>query len=229
MPSAALRVQRTYLVLTLFTTLAASFIWGINTLFLLDAGLDNFEAFSANAFFTVGPGAVRDPDGRRRGHARPAVVVPARDGDAARSRRCCTSCCGTESRPFWAWAIASILLGLGFTFFSGATEAWLVDALDADGLRGTLETVFARGADRDRRRDAHGIGRRRRSSPRPRTSACRSCPRAALLGVTFVVAFVFMHDIGFTPSRGASVTAEVTRRASAHRSTAACAIRRCAG
>ena len=31
--------------------------------------------------------------------------------------------------PIWGWAIASILLGLGFTFFSGATEAWLVDAL----------------------------------------------------------------------------------------------------
>ena len=29
-------VQRVYLVLLLFHTLAASFIWGINTLFLLD-------------------------------------------------------------------------------------------------------------------------------------------------------------------------------------------------
>ena len=42
------------------------------------------------------------------------------------------------------WAIASILLGLGFTFFSGATEAWLVDALDATGFTGHLESVFAR-------------------------------------------------------------------------------------
>ena len=30
---------------------------------------------------------------------------------------------------FWLWALASMLLGLGFTFFSGAVEAWLVDAL----------------------------------------------------------------------------------------------------
>ena len=45
-------VQRTYLLLTLLTTLAASFIWGINTLFLLDAGLSNAEAFAANAFET---------------------------------------------------------------------------------------------------------------------------------------------------------------------------------
>jgi hypothetical protein len=50
----AASVQRTYLLLTLLTTLASSFIWGINTIFLLDAGLSNAEAFAANAFFTLG-------------------------------------------------------------------------------------------------------------------------------------------------------------------------------
>ena len=35
------KVLRTYLTLTLLSTLAASFIWGVNTLFLLDAGLSN--------------------------------------------------------------------------------------------------------------------------------------------------------------------------------------------
>ena len=50
----ARRVQRTYLVLMLGNTLAGSLIWGINTLFLLDAGLSNLEAFSANAFYTAG-------------------------------------------------------------------------------------------------------------------------------------------------------------------------------
>ena len=54
MPEAARTVQRTYLTLTLLTTLAASFIWGVNTLFLLDAGLSNAEAFAANAFFAAG-------------------------------------------------------------------------------------------------------------------------------------------------------------------------------
>ncbi|HMI90331.1 MAG TPA: hypothetical protein VK509_03155, partial [Polyangiales bacterium] len=54
MSDQAKRVQRIYLLLTLLSTLAASFIWGINTLFLLDAGLDNTQAFAANAFFTVG-------------------------------------------------------------------------------------------------------------------------------------------------------------------------------
>ena len=41
--------------------------------------------------------------------------------------------------------IASLLLGLGFTFFSGAVEAWLVDALAATGFVGELEAVFGRG------------------------------------------------------------------------------------
>jgi hypothetical protein len=54
MNAGARRVQRVYLVLLLLHTLAASFIWGINTLFLLDAGLTNTQAFAANAFFTAG-------------------------------------------------------------------------------------------------------------------------------------------------------------------------------
>src|SRR5919109_1965792 len=68
----ARRIQRVYLTLQLGNTLAASFIWGINTLFLLDAGLSNLEAFSANAFFTAGmvlfevpTGVVADTWGRR--------------------------------------------------------------------------------------------------------------------------------------------------------------------
>ena len=80
-------IQRTYLILMLGNTLAASFIWGINTIFLLDAGLSNAEAFAANAFFTAGMVDLRGPDGRRRRHDRPADLVPARDGDPDRLDR----------------------------------------------------------------------------------------------------------------------------------------------
>ncbi|MET1019273.1 MAG: MFS transporter, partial [Microterricola sp.] len=72
MNTAARRIQRIYLGLTLGNTLAASFIWGVNTLFLLDAGLSSLEAFAANAFFTAGmvlfevpTGVVADSWGRR--------------------------------------------------------------------------------------------------------------------------------------------------------------------
>ena len=71
-------IQRTYLMLMLGNTLAASFIWGINTIFLLDAGLSNLEAFAANAFFTAGMVLFEVPDRDRRRHDRPPGVVPAR-------------------------------------------------------------------------------------------------------------------------------------------------------
>ena len=77
-PPSSRAVQRVYLVLLLLHTLAASFIWGINTLFLLDAGLSNTEAFAANAFFTAGHGPLRGADRRGRRHARAADLVPAR-------------------------------------------------------------------------------------------------------------------------------------------------------
>ena len=136
-------VQRTYLTLTLFTTLAASFIWGINTLFLLDAGLDNTQAFAANAFFTVGQVLFEVPTG---------VIADTRGRRFSFLLGTSTLLVATllylvmwELRAgFLGWAISSILLGLGFTFFSGATEAWLVDALKATDYKGTLESIFAR-------------------------------------------------------------------------------------
>ena len=62
-------IQKVYLSLTLLNTLAASFIWGINTLFLLDAGLSNLEAFAANAFFTAGMVIFEVPTGIKIGRA----------------------------------------------------------------------------------------------------------------------------------------------------------------
>jgi predicted MFS family arabinose efflux permease len=44
--------------------------------------------------------------------------------------------------PLWAWGGGSMLLGLGFTFFSGATEAWLVDALAFTGHKGNAAQPF---------------------------------------------------------------------------------------
>ena len=49
------------------------------------------------------------------------------------------------SAPILGVGAASALLGLGFTFFSGAVQAWLVDALTASGFKGQLDAVFARG------------------------------------------------------------------------------------
>jgi MFS family permease len=140
----ARRIQRTYLTLLLGNTLAASFIWGINTLFLLDAGLTNLEAFAANAFFTAGmvifeipTGVVADTWGRRTSYLLGTITLAA--------STFLYYVMWLVSAPFWAWAVVSALLGLGFTFFSGAVEAWLVDALDFAEYQGSLETVFGRG------------------------------------------------------------------------------------
>lgn len=50
----ARRVEVIYLLLVFFNTLASSLIWGVNTLFLLDAGLSLTSAFAANALFSLG-------------------------------------------------------------------------------------------------------------------------------------------------------------------------------
>src|SRR4029453_15984456 len=143
MPNAR-SIQRTYLILLLGNTVAAAFIWGINTIFLLDAGLSNLEAFAANSFFTVGmvlfevpTGIVADTIGRRVSYLLGTVTLAA-------TTLLYVFLWQIEG-PFWAWAVVSMLLGLGFTFFSGAGEAWVVDALNATHFEGNLESVFGRG------------------------------------------------------------------------------------
>jgi MFS family permease len=200
-------VERTYLALTLLTTLASSFIWGINTIFLLDAGLSNVEAFAANAFFTAGmmifevpTGVVADTRGRRFSYLLGAATLVV--------STLLYLLMWQVSAPLWGWAIASMLLGLGFTFFSGATEAWLVDALRATGFQGYLEHVFGRaqvvgGAAMLVGTVAGGVVAQATNLGVP------YLVRAGLLCVTLVVAWRFMRDIGFTPARDVSPVAAV--------------------
>jgi MFS family permease len=184
------------------TTLAASFIWGINTLFLLDAGLSNTEAFGANAFFALGQVVFEVPTG---------VVADTRGRRFSFLLGAATLLLSTllylvmwqVHAPFLGWAIASILLGLGFTFFSGATEAWLVDALHATGFTGSLESVFGRA------QSVGGVAMLGGSVAGGVIAQATNLGvpflvRAGMLGVTLVVAWWFMRDLGFTPVRGAS-------------------------
>src|ERR671930_54500 len=190
-------IQRTYLLLMLGNTLAASFIWGINTIFLLDAGLSNLEAFAANAFFTAGmvlfevpTGIVADTVGRRASYLLGTLTLTA--------ATLLYVLLWETGAPFWQWAVVSILLGLGFTFFSGAVEAWLVDALAATGFEGELESVFGRG------QVVTGVAMLTGSVAGGFIAQQTSLGvpfvlRGAVLLVMFAVAFRLMHDIGFTP------------------------------
>jgi MFS family permease len=207
MPDPSRAVIRTYLVLAGFTTLAASLIWGINTLFLLDAGLDNTQAFTVNAFFTVGEvlfeiptGVIADTRGRRYSYLL--------GGATLLLSTLLYLVMWQVHAGLLGWAVSSILLGLGFTFFSGATEAWLVDALAFTAYRGNLESVFARaqvvsGAAMLTGSVAGGVIAQVTNLGVPYVL------RAVLLGVTIVIAWLFMHDIGFNPRRGEGVATEV--------------------
>jgi MFS family permease len=206
-------IQRTYLGLMLGNTLAASFIWGINTIFLLDAGLSNLEAFAANAFFTAGmvlfevpTGIVADTVGRRASYLLGTLTLTA-------STLLYVLLWQVEA-PFWEWAVVSMLLGLGFTFFSGAVEAWLVDALTATGFTGELESVFGRG------QVVSGAAMLTGSVAGGFIAAETSLGvpfllRGLVLIVMFAVAFRLMHDVGFTAEKGGRLLTEMRKVASA--------------
>jgi len=207
MNEASNRIVKTYVSLTLLSTFASSFIWGINTLFLLDAGLTITEAFTANAFFTAGQvlfeiptGIVADTRGRRvsflLGTATLFVTTLA------------YLWLWQIKGPMWAWALVSVLLGLGFTFFSGATEAWLVDGLNAAGFKGELDSVFAKGS------IANGIAMLTGTVAGGLIAQFSNLGvpyimRIVALALTFLIALFMMHDEGFKPKKGDSIFGEV--------------------
>jgi MFS family permease len=202
-------IKRTYYTLLLGNTLAASLIWGINTIFLLDAGLTNLEAFAANAFFAAGmlvfevpTGVVADVWGRRASFLLGTVTLAATTAMYVLLWQ--------VHGEFALWALVSLLLGLGFTFFSGATEAWLVDALRASAFDGPLESVLARG------QVISGVAMLGGSVAGGYLAQVTSLGvpfvlRAVILLAMFAVAFRLMHDIGFTPKRGSRPLPEMRR------------------
>ncbi len=195
-------MQRTYLTLLLLQTLAASLIWGINTLFLLDAGLSITGAFVANAAFTAGmvlfeipTGVIADARGRRisfiLGAATLLVTTMAYLGLWA-----------VEAHLVW-WILVSALIGLGFTFFSGATEAWLVDALEATGYTEPIEMVFGKG--QAIAGVATLIGTILGGFLGTVSLGIPYALRSLLLLVVIIAAWRWMHDIGYEPHSEGSI------------------------
>ena len=192
------RILAGYFTLAGLYTLSAALIWGVNTLFLLNAGLSFFEVFVANAAFSAGmvlfeipTGVVADTLGRRISFLLSVVVLAATTllyvGLAE------------VGAGVVAFAVVSVGIGLGYTFYSGAMEAWLVDALHATGHRGLLDRVFARGQQVTGGAMLVGtvggglLGQIDLSLP--------YIVRTVLLLAVFAVAYVVMHDLGFEPRR----------------------------
>ena len=192
------RILTGYFVLSGLYTLSAAAIWGVNTLFLLDAGLSFFEVFLANAAFSAGmvlfevpTGVVADTLGRRVSFLLSVVVLAA-------TTLLYVGLAEVDAGVV-AFAVVSVLMGLGFTFYSGAMEAWLVDALAVTGHTGALDAVFARGQQITGAAMLVGtvggglLGQIDLSLP--------YLVRSGLLVAVFAIAYAVMHDIGFTPRR----------------------------
>jgi len=198
MPEAAARLVRRYYTYAGLYTLSASIIWGVNTLFLLDAGLTVGEVFLANSawaagttLFEIPTGVVADTVGRRTSFLLSLVVLA-----ATTLAYVGLSVIEAGVMPF---VIVSVLIGLGFTFYSGAMEAWLVDGLRHHGYDGTLDRVFSRGQIVSGAAMLTGtvgggvLGQIDLAVP--------FVVRSVLLVALLVLAFRGMHDLGFTPRR----------------------------
>jgi MFS family permease len=202
------RIQRIYITLLLLQTLAASLIWGVNTLFLLDAGLSITAAFVANGAFTAGmmifevpTGVVADAAGRRTSFILGAVTLLI-------TTMAYLGLWWVGAHLIW-WVVVSALIGLGFTFFSGATEAWLVDALDATGYEGQIDMVFGKGqvaAGAATLAGTIGGGFLAQLS-----LGLPYAIRSLLLVAVIIAAAVWMHDIGYQPQRGERIADEVKK------------------
>ena len=189
-------VIRSYLTISGLFTLSASLIWGINTLFLLEAGLSIFEVFLANAAFTaamalfeVPTGVVADTLGRRASFLLSEITL-------AVGTLAYVGVAMVEG-GLLLFCLTGVILGLGYTFYSGAVEAWMVDALKASGYHHELDRVFARGSMISSVAMIVGtilgglLGQIDLSIP--------YVARAILVMAAFFIGLRTMHDIGFTP------------------------------
>src|SRR5213594_5100161 len=111
------RIIRTYFAITALFNLAMSLIWGVDTLFKLGAGLNIFQVMLTNAAFTLGSMVFEIPTG---------VVA-----DTVGRRISLLLCLGTlfvttllyvgiawRGWGFSAFVWVSVLLGLGYTFYT---------------------------------------------------------------------------------------------------------------
>jgi MFS family permease len=189
------QVERTYYVIAGVYTLSASLIWGVNTMFLLGAGLSLMQAFLANAIFTgsmalfeVPTGMVADTRGRRASFLLSVALLVV--GTLA------YVAVGEFGGGMAGIVAASVVLGLGYTFYSGAVEAWLVDALRASGYDEPVDRVLARGSAISSIAMLVGsvagglLGSIDLSIP--------YLVRSVLLLAAFVIGYRAMHDTGFT-------------------------------
>jgi MFS family permease len=210
LPDAARPIVKTYLLLSAMFNASLALIWGVNTLFLMSAGLTIFQVMLVNATFSLGQfvfevptGVVADTIGRRA-----SLLLCLATVLVATLAYLATAWLGLGIVPF---IFVSVLLGLGFTFYTGAVDAWMVDAVKHVGYDGPLEPIFARA------QAVFGVSMLVGTISGGLLGQLHLYVpyllRAALLVPTIAVAWVSMHDIGFAarPLRVRDVPAEMKR------------------
>ena len=191
------RVILVYLTTNGLFTLAASLIWAINTIFLIqEGGLSLFQVMLVNTVFLIAQmvfevptGVIADTIGRKASYLLSIGTI-------------IVSTLLYVITPILGWGIggfilASVLIGLGFTFQTGAVDAWVVDALDASGWDAPKERVFAWGQMATGMAMIGGsllggfLGQANLYAP--------YVVRASVLVVAFFTVLVLVRDSGFTP------------------------------
>jgi len=144
MKKACEKIIRSFIIISGMFTLSTSLIWAINTLFLLAAGMSIFQIFVINAvysasmsIFEIPTGVFADTLGRRLSFISSTFVMMIGTIGYVYVARAPNS--------FLLFCGMSVVLGLAFTFYTGAVEAWLVDALHDTGYQGKLDAVFVKG------------------------------------------------------------------------------------
>ncbi len=163
---------------------------------MLDAGLDILGVFIANASFSAGMALFEIPTG---------VLADTRGRRASFLLSIAILAFGTIGYLLVAenggnltlFIVASVVMGLGYTFYSGAMEAWLVDALQATNHEGSLDAIFARSALISGA--AMLLGTVGGGFIGDWDLAFPFIGRVLLLVLVFLFAYVRMHDIGYEP------------------------------
>jgi len=137
------RVVVTYVTTGALFTLSTSLIWSINTLFLLAAGLSLPMVFVVNASYTAAQmicelptGVIADTLGRKVSFLLSVATLLVS-----------TLIYVLSAQLHWGtpgFLVGSVLIGLGYTFQTGAVDAWMVDALSACELEKPKDEVFSR-------------------------------------------------------------------------------------
>ncbi len=137
------RVVTTYVFTNALFTLSTSLIWAINTLFLLQAGLSLSMVFVVNATYTaaqmiceIPTGVIADTLGRKVSFLLACGVLLVS-----------TVVYVLSAQLHWGitgFIVGSVLIGLGYTFQTGAVDAWMVDALEVTGYEGTKDDALSR-------------------------------------------------------------------------------------